>query len=583
MGEYESGNALAGETTYLSRTDDYGYPEYFISSDISEDNPLVLSHNQPIDEVYFNLIHINDISELDIEARFEDKDSTEVEKFSYRDSGRGRFAEDTRSVLPVRLTAENDAERVEISITINRSDDDQNSYYEYLKRFGERTQNEWSVPTDPHISLPALRDTRSSPPIFFISIDTFRHDYLYLFQDLIGSMGDDVFVPDNPRTQGYWTIPSHASTLTGTHPSVHGYLTSDYKIRDSVRTIPEMLANLGYINSSIVTQPTLGPDFGFAGGFHRFEERAMSWRKRDNDASTVLNRAREWMTDDLQNRNKSMFQFLHIFDPHFPYIPPESYRGDMDMNKENMDKLDRKTRNYIDAYYKNIEADGQALTFALSYYERSLQYVADQLESFIEHLKKKRIFDESFILISGDHGEDFFERGIGGHNSLYHTNIKPGMIVKPPAESEIEPIDDCDLIDFFPTVATLVNNDVPTQCQGDTWQSASSKSIRTTERFGSKGCYSISIEKSGVKYIFTYNIDEIGQPNDKQISSPDLVETYSMKSDEMEVGSDSMRFTESEALAEAELFLADREMGPTHRDGELDAELEDRLDYLGYK
>jgi hypothetical protein len=86
-----------------------------------------------------------------------------------------------------------------------------------------------------------------------------------------------------------------------------------------------------------------------------------------------------------------------------------------------------------------------------------------------------------------------------------------------------------------------------------------------------------------VKYIFTYNIDEIGQPNDKQISSPDLVETYSMKSDEMEVGSDSMRFTESEALAEAELFLADREMGPTHRDGELDAELEDRLDYLGYK
>jgi arylsulfatase A-like enzyme len=121
------------------------------------------------------------------------------------------------------------------------------------------------------------------------------------------------------------------------------------------------------------------------------------------------------------------------------------------------------TKYRIIEYFQNPsrELDEEMRTQLTGYYRESVTYVAKQLQRLITHLQQRRLYEESLIVISGDHGEESLEQGFYGHRTIYDANIWPGMIVKPPADSEIVQRDEVDLIDICPTVAKAVTGDVP--------------------------------------------------------------------------------------------------------------------------
>jgi arylsulfatase A-like enzyme len=113
------------------------------------------------------------------------------------------------------------------------------------------------------------------------------------------------------------------------------------------------------------------------------------------------------------------------------------------------------------------------------------------------------LFENALIIIAGDHGEDFYDRGFVLHNSLNDTNIRPGMIIKAPTESEFTIPDQIDYIDLLPTIAEIIGADIPSQCKGQPIQFRETK-YRITERLRSDW-YNVAVESNGTKAIFSYD------------------------------------------------------------------------------
>jgi hypothetical protein len=167
------------------------------------------------------------------------------------------------------------------------------------------------------VSTPSVRKVHSDrAPIFLISIDTFCHDYLDVF-DGLKSLLDDVIVPDEPRTQGRYTRPSHASTLTGTHPGSHGYCTGFGRqiqegipitpISPDLQLLPEFLTEHGYTCGACTSWSSLTPNYGFGRGFQEFRTERRDWDHYKGDCDTVVNRALEWTERMIESDRTDIF------------------------------------------------------------------------------------------------------------------------------------------------------------------------------------------------------------------------------------------------------------------------------------
>lgn len=119
------------------------------------------------------------------------------------------------------------------------------------------------------------------------------------------------------------------------------------------------------------------------------------------------------------------------------------------------------------------------------------------------------------IIVAGDHGEEFFERDMCGHQSLYDRNIRPGLIVKPPEGSDLVVPENADLIDVFPTIAHTVDRSVPEQCSGVPWQKKTLTAPRIAERIA-PDVYLIAVELDGCKGVFRYDSNHPDRPTAEQ-------------------------------------------------------------------
>jgi len=250
----------------------------------------------------------------------------------------------------------------------------------------------------------------------------------------------------------------------------------------------------------------------------------MDWRSRSQDASTNVCQLLNWIERDMGYGDRQSFYFLHLNDAHYPYYPPADVIPPADIDYKAMQEL-------IDVYHSSpdylsliedggIDIDERLLGLAREYYDCSLGYVANQLERFVLRLDSLGILEESFVIITGDHGDDFAEHGTLFHASLYDANIRPGLIVSPPTDSDIHVPDEADLIDLFPTLLESVGAAIPDHCRGASWYSEYDSSPRVTECFRHSDAkrYQVSVERGGWKAIFTYRGVSPDRPDESHLS-----------------------------------------------------------------
>lgn len=472
-------------------------------------------------------------------------------------------------------------------------------------RLGESELLSMYRPLDKIRASPPFPSTAGQgPPVVLVSIDTLRYDQSESLAPLLAALGDDAVVPSEPRTNGIWTPPSHACMFTGTHPGVHGYnARSDgvqQPIHPTLDTLAEVLFRAGYKCSGVIGHSRMLPQYGFGRGFARYRVNDMTdWIGRDPDARSTIDDVVAWIESDVDTVGRSLFYFVHLFDPHQPYIPPLPAPGIDELDLEELrtfrDKLrhpflDEPVGEGIFADPPSVETERRELV--RSYYRASIEHTARQVRRLVETLRARGLYEDSLFIVTGDHGEEWGESGYYKHFSTYDANLRPFMAIKPPKDADWSVPDRVDTIDFLPTVARAVGEPVPEACQGTPLQEKEDTGDpRLFEGFG-RHIYMAAVEWQGIKAIHVYDGNYPDRPTPAQIDDGPLHrEYYEVSAERDGIYEDCREELDDdtvEALDERICAFVGREPDLADRDGATfvsydDHEPERHLEYLGYK
>jgi hypothetical protein len=504
--------------------------------------------------------------------------------------------------FPIHLSINEKATEVKLEYEIKNNNKSLSSLRSTIKTtaLSRMTHRDFVSRDNPRIGMPVpVQNKRAGTPIVIISVDTLRYDVREQMEPVLSALGENAVVPSEPRTNGHWTPPSHATMFTGVHPGEHKYVgvgeASEHPIHPELITIPQLLSEKKYKCSGLASHARILPEGGFGRGFYRYYSQNMTnWLDRKNDAHTAVNRLLRWIEQDRQSDKHSdrLFYFLHIFDPHQPYIPdhPTAALDDFDLDAINKFGNAKFERQSSDSSGKKNELNDEVINTIRSHYAASVKYTARQIRRLIRGLKSYNLFDNALVIVTGDHGELFGEHSTYKHQSVHYTNIRPFMIVKPPANTDWKVPDTPSTIDLLPTVATAVGAEVPDQCQGTPWQKMSrERSFRITERIR-PDTYSIAVEHEGVMGIYTYPEQYPERPGQAELEEGPINKEFYLIENLHEGRFDQCENTIDDSIkktlrTETEKFISTEPIlnRNHHRSVQASEETEDQLRHLGYK
>jgi arylsulfatase A-like enzyme/Tfp pilus assembly protein PilF len=231
------------------------------------------------------------------------------------------------------------------------------------------------------------------------------------------------------------TLPSHTNILTGVTPNYHGvHENSNFIVSEDITTIAEFLKNQGYSTGAFVGAYPLDSRFGLAQGFDIYDDHYGSQSARKNkfyierNAEEVVNHALDW----VKKQNTPWFLWIHCFDPHFPYAPPEPF-------------------------FTQYESD---------LYSGEVAYVDSVLKQLIDFTNTENVKKNTIIILTGDHAESLNEHGEPTHayfaynSSIWSPISAPGIAARQVTEYVSH-------IDIFPTVCDLLDTEKPSFLQGN--------------------------------------------------------------------------------------------------------------------
>ena len=285
--------------------------------------------------------------------------------------------------------------------------------------------------------------------VILIIVDTLRPDFVscYGCQSLstphIDQLGRDGILFTKAISAAPWTLPSVASVMTGLSPSVHMTIGRGSKLQDSFRTLAEYMLDAGYFTAAIGSNPFLTSRRNISQGFIEYNffpkpsigksfgarllKRIVPSRFRAEVSTHDLTKlACHWIEE---NYEKDFFLWIHYYDPHLPYSPPPDF----------IEKLPPSPA--IGTSFSKLEAvRGGYFVPSLAekdwireLYGSEVRYVDKSLGSLLDTLKRLNLYEESLIILTSDHGEEFWEHsGFEHGHTLYNEVLWVPLMIKPP-------------------------------------------------------------------------------------------------------------------------------------------------------
>ena len=271
-------------------------------------------------------------------------------------------------------------------------------------------------------------------PVVLVTIDTLRADRLPMYgygkveTPALDALRKDSVLFEQAYAHVPLTLPSHASVFTGLEPGMHGVLdNSGYRLPAGEPTLAELLKAKGYATGGAVSAAVLASRSGIARGFDFWEEKVEA--KGPVSMLDFVERP-GWETSRLlldwlrPHAGEKFLAFLHVYEPHAPYTPPEPFRS-----------------KYADRYDGEVAASDAVVG------------------AFLEELKKLGVYDRAIVVLLSDHGEGLGDHGEQQHGIfLYRESIHVPLLVKLPGsalagKSVAAPVP---LTDVFTTVGDLL-------------------------------------------------------------------------------------------------------------------------------
>jgi tetratricopeptide (TPR) repeat protein len=231
-------------------------------------------------------------------------------------------------------------------------------------------------------------DAVERPSILLVTLDTTRADAIGPDTKGVTTPAFNAIAAKSLRfRQAYatapQTLPSHASMMTGLYPAGHGVHENARQVDAQQSLLAENLHSAGYATAAFVSAFPLARRFGLSRGFDLYDD-VFGDRRNERSARETTDRALAWLAQD---RSAPLFLWVHYYDPHAPYEPPDAFRA----------------RYANDPYRGEIAAMDEQLGRLVSAFEAKAAQRA--------------------MIIVADHGEGLGEHGESQHGNLLYQGV----------------------------------------------------------------------------------------------------------------------------------------------------------------
>lgn len=312
-----------------------------------------------------------------------------------------------------------------------------------------------------------LRALDPRPNVVLISLDTVRADHLSAYgyerdtSPTLRTLAAQGVLFETAYAPSATTGPSHASLFTSAPPVSHGVLKNGHNLDPAWTTLAEALARAGYQTAAVMSSYVLASRFGYDQGFDFFDQdfsRAevpsgvTLWEDEEVEgkfygrADDTTRRALDWLSG-RPRPDRPFFLFVHYFDSHDPYIPPEDYRPPFVPGPKEALKRNR----------------------TIFLYDSVLAYMDAEVGRLLEALPQLGLEENTLVVVTGDHGEGLMQHGVWHHGlHIYEEGVRVPLILRWPGKvpDGIRIESPVSLLDLAPSLLALTDSPEESGFQG---------------------------------------------------------------------------------------------------------------------
>jgi len=280
--------------------------------------------------------------------------------------------------------------------------------------------------------------------LLLIAIDTLRADHLGCYGyhrntspnlDALAQQGvlfEKLYTPAVP------TQPSYTTVYTGQYPITHGIVSHGGEVSLSAQAplLPELLQRAGYTTCAVDSMRAMKP--WFARGYEFYIDPSLRLAHRHAATCEGVNsRAIPWLR---QHAAEKFFLFVHYWEPHTPYLPPQRYRGlfydgDPTAGPDTLAPLRKQPFGewWLQGWLSEFPQPLRDAEFVVAMYDGEIRYADDGVGELLGALERTGVAQDTVVIVFSDHGENMYHHGVFfDHHGLYEGAIHCPLIVRWP-------------------------------------------------------------------------------------------------------------------------------------------------------
>lgn len=302
------------------------------------------------------------------------------------------------------------------------------------------------------------------PNVLLVVLDTTRADYLSSYghprptTPRLDRLAAEGTLYLRAYATSFWTLPSHASLLTGLYPSVAGATSETNHLPADAETLAELLRGAGYRTGAVIRNAWISEERGFGQGFDDFIE---AWRGEGSSPGpeaeqAAVDAAVAWL-EEREATEGPFFLLVNLNVAHLPYLPPEDSRRRFSSEPWPPERVARlmEIKGGWQHLAGELPLDDTDYRILRQLYAAEVATADELVGQILDALEDDGRLDDTLVIVTSDHGENLGEHGMIDHMlSMYDTTTRVPLIIRYPErfEAGAREEDLVSLVDIVPTV-----------------------------------------------------------------------------------------------------------------------------------
>jgi arylsulfatase A-like enzyme len=267
----------------------------------------------------------------------------------------------------------------------------------------------------------------------------------------LATLAADATLYERAYAQAPWTTPSIGSLLSSRYPSDLGIQHYRRALPDDAVMLAEPLQQAGFRTGAVVSHSYCATEWGFQQGFDSFDQAAIG-DPDDESSAQVTDTALAFLREV---GDQPFFLFVHYFDPHFAYLDHDGFGFAAAPDYQGPIRSGLRIRK-LRKLVPGLQADDWDELLRL--YDLEIAHTDQQIGRLVAGMKELGLYDDSLLVVTADHGEEFGDHGRWGHTVRLHDEVvRVPLMVRYPGDTPARVQRPVALVDVMPTLLAALD------------------------------------------------------------------------------------------------------------------------------